>query len=144
MSETEGVEHVGAGALGGGTMIIRAKFGDVDDSEDLTVFGFAQPGGRGVRVPAGRGFGRMRVKLLHEGADGLGLGTVGVDIGPPQLPGNEEKQNNARGDKELAGNLDDPLQHGAGSARSIMCLSVAHALSLGLVALRFSAVIRCV
>ena len=38
MSETEGVEHVGAGALGGGTMIIRAKFGDVDDSEDLTVF----------------------------------------------------------------------------------------------------------
>ena len=54
VSETEGVEHVGAGALGGGTMIIRAKFGDVDDSEDLTVFGFAQPGGRGVRVPAGR------------------------------------------------------------------------------------------
>ena len=76
-----GVEHVGAGALGGGTMIIRAKFGDVDDSEDLTVFRFAQPGGRGVRVPAGRGFlGRMRVKLLHEGADGPGTGPRSASI----------------------------------------------------------------
>lgn len=129
MSEAEGVEHVGAGALGGGAMVFCAELGDVDDSEDFTVFGFAQALRRGIGVPAGWGFGGVCIELLHEGADGLGLGAVSVDVGPPQLPGNEEKQNNARSDEELAGDLDNPLQHGAGSARSLVCLSVAHALS---------------
>ena len=129
VAESEGVEHVGAGALGGGALVVGSELGDVDDAEDFTVAGFAQTCGRGVGVPVGEGFGGVGVEFLDEGADGLGLGAVGVDVGPPELPCDEEQQQEAHGDKEFACNLDDPVQHGAGAALCGGCRSLAHAFS---------------
>ena len=53
MAESEGVEHVGAGALGGGALVVGSELGDVDDAEDFTVAGFTQTCGRGVGIPVG-------------------------------------------------------------------------------------------
>ena len=91
MAESEGVEHVGAGALGGGALVVGSELGDVDDAEDFAVAGFAQTCGRGVGIPVGEGFGGVGVEFLDEGADGLGLGAVGVDVGPPELGLDEEQ-----------------------------------------------------
>ena len=91
VAESEGVEHVGAGALGGGALVVGSELGDVDDTEDFAVAGFAQTCWRGVGVPVGEGFGGVGVEFLNEGADGLGLGAVGVDVGPPELPCDEQQ-----------------------------------------------------
>ena len=53
VAESEGVEHVGAGSLGGGALVVGSELGDVDDAEDFTVAGFTQTCGRGVGIPVG-------------------------------------------------------------------------------------------
>ena len=91
--------------------------------------GFAQTGGRGVGVPVGDGFAGVGVEFLDEGADGLGLGAVCVDVGPPKLPCDEEEQYDSDGDEEFACNLNDPVQHAAGAALCGGCRSLTHAVS---------------
>ena len=59
----------------------------------------------------------------------MGLGAVGVDVGPPELPGNEEEQYDTDGDEEFACNLDDPVQHAAWAALCGGCRSLIHAVS---------------
>ena len=119
MAESEGVEHVGAGALGGGALVVGSGTWGCRRRRRLRRGRVRSDRGRGVGDPSRGGVRGVGVEFLDEGADGLGLGAVGVDVDPPELPCDEEQQQEADGDKEFACNLDDPVQHGAGRRSAV-------------------------
>ena len=66
-------------------------------------------GSAGTAGAGCRGAGRIRdgrLVLLDELLHGSPLGGVRFDVGPPQLPGDEEAGNHAEGDQQFADHLD--------------------------------------
>ena len=60
-----------------------------------------------------RAAGELVLEALHD----LGLGPVGDDVGPPQLPGGEEQQQHPERHEQLAGPADDAARaHEAGTS----------------------------
>ena len=54
--------------------------------------------------------GPLAGELLLEGGDDPAGLAVRDDVGPPQLPGDEEQEQHAEGDDHLAGPADEPAQ----------------------------------
>ena len=71
VSQTEGIDHVCAGTLRGGALVVCTKPGNVDNPESFSVFGF------GFRLRWILGIPlfdwRGGAELVRQGIDGLGL-----------------------------------------------------------------------
>ncbi len=102
VSEAEGVEDVGADAFCEGAVVVFAEAGDVDDAVGLAVGGrcdygwvlgvvVGDDGGCVVVLVVGGGCRCGDFEFLDEAVDGGFLGVIGGDVGPPELPDDEEE-----------------------------------------------------
>ena len=110
----------GAGALYDGDGVVGAEARDVHDREGVPGGrglvhggGRARGGARGARRGArpGGGGGRGRVPPLLQRGDRGGLRAPGGQVGPVQLPDDEEQRQHPGGEQQLAHHGGDPADH---------------------------------
>ena len=126
-AQAQGVDDIAAGALDDRPAVVLAEAGDVDDADRRPVGRRgADRRGRGVRRDRRRGLpgaGRIRngrLVLLDELLHGSPLRRVRLNVGPPQLPGDEEAGNHAEGDQQFADHLDSHQRAPAAGAAGFL------------------------
>lgn len=107
MADSDRVQDIWTNSVGYGVRKFLAEAWDIEDAEGFPVRDL----GDGGRAEVFSAF-VTDIELLGKLRGDLTLGTVCVDVRPPQLPGNKKKRHDSQSDENFTDSTEQTLPHG--------------------------------